>query len=139
LSNGSRLAPSRFFGGVRRCHLRERGVEVEQLDEPWARLSLGDAGPGEHERHAGAAFVEVLLEPESVLAGEVAVVAPEHHDRVVAQAQPVERVEDAAELRVHERDRGVVARLASRVLASSMPKLGHGEVLASASAGTLFA
>jgi hypothetical protein len=38
------------------------------------------------------------------------VVAPEHHDRVVRQPQPVEGVEDAAELRVHERDRRVVRR-----------------------------
>jgi hypothetical protein len=60
------------------------------------------------QRHAGALFKEAHLLPQAVLAHVVAVVAGEDDDRVVGQAQPVERVDHAADLRVHEADAGVV-------------------------------
>jgi hypothetical protein len=54
------------------------------------------------ERDPGRLFEATLLEPQAVLAQVIAVVAPEHDDRVVAQPQPVHGVEDAPNLRIHK-------------------------------------
>ena len=67
------------------------------------------AGGGDDQRHAGRFLEQALLLPQAVvLAQVVAVVAVEDDDRLVRQLQPVEGVEQLADLRVHERDRGVI-------------------------------
>ena len=60
------------------------------------------------QRHAATALEERVLVPPVPLVVVIAVVADEDDQRVVPELEPVERVEHAADLRVHEGDAGVV-------------------------------
>ena len=90
-----------------------------------ARPLAGDPGAGHHQRRARRALEQHLLHPLPVLAEQVAVIAHEDDDRVVGEAEAIERVEQPADLGVEEGDRGVVGAddFALRLLAST-PQLG---------------
>ena len=87
----------------------EGGVEVDQLGEGGAGLAGGfHAGHGDDERHAGAAFKEVTLLPQAVVAEVIAVVAEEHDDGVIVELEFFQAIEHAAEAGVHQGGGGVI-------------------------------
>jgi len=88
----------------------KRGVDVHELREGIGALAgCLEAGDRDQQRRVGVVFHVAVLAPPGVLAELPAVVAPQDNDRLVRQAQPVEFVEDATQLRVHVADGGVVA------------------------------
>ena len=108
MSCGTRLRPSRSRARRQPAQFDERGIDVEQLGGLRAALAGLDARSGEDQRHAGAAVPERVLAGDAFFAQVPAVVAPDDDDRVVGQAGFVERVEHAADLRVHEARAGQV-------------------------------
>src|SRR5690606_19300935 len=79
--------------------------------------------PAHEERQSQEVLVvERALVEETVLAKEMAVVGAEHDDRVVGDPQPVQRVQDLANLVVHEAGHAIVDRhvLAELVLVDEM-------------------
>jgi hypothetical protein len=63
---------------------------------------------GDDQRHTGTLFKQAHLLPEAVLSQVVTVIAREDDDRVVGQVESLECIEDASDLRVHERDTGEI-------------------------------
>ena len=79
--------------------IAEGGIDVHQLYER-ARLAVAHGLTGRRKDKRGARIqLEVrVLAPAAVLAQFPAVVAPHNHDRLLAQAQPVQFVQQAADL-----------------------------------------
>ena len=100
------------------AEFEQRRINVEQLHGLTAPRGRRHARPGKDERHARRAFPQRVLARDAFLAEVPAVVAPEHDDRVPAAARGIERVEHAADLRVHK------AR-AREVGAHERPPLAH--------------
>ncbi len=86
----------------------QRGIEVEQLHKRARLHAAGSPRSRNHEGHAGIPLKKARLLPESVIGQVIAMVAGEHHDRVVPEAEAVERVQHDAHLRVHVGRRRVV-------------------------------
>ena len=111
--SGTRLRPWRLGRGRRRRAGREgsaRGRPARPCSSTCR--SVGQmARPAHEQGDAHGRLVEaVLLEP-AVLAEHVSVVAEVDDDRIVGLTRVVERVEDAADLVVEERERRVIRRL----------------------------
>ena len=108
------------FEPVRQRQVRQLGERREDVHEFHQRLGglAGGfhAGRGDDQRRVRRALVVVVLAaPPTVLAHVVAMIAPEHDDRVLAQPELVEFREHAADARIHIADRreiGVQALLA---------------------------
>ena len=93
--------------GRQAAEIGNRGVEVDQLGDAFARLPVGLAVRiADDEGHAGRIFVEGAFLPEAVLTEVVAVVADEDDDGVLIEALLLQFREHEAELRVHEGHRG---------------------------------
>ena len=108
-SIGTRLWPWRLLGGFTPHSSASVGNRSTCADRRLRDAALRrDAGRDDQQRHAGALLEQAHLLPQAVLAHVVAVVAGEDDDRVVGQPEPIERVDDAADLRVHEADAGVI-------------------------------
>ena len=106
------------------AQLGERREQVDVRDRAiWRRRPSLPRRGDDQQRHAGTLLEQAHLLPQAVLAHVIAVVAGEDDDRVVGQAEPVERVDDAADLRVHEADAGVVClpALAAEVVGQLRP------------------
>ena len=87
----------------------ERGVNVERLDNRRRRASVArQPGRADDEGHPRADLVIRRFAPDAVFAEVPAVIAPEHHDGVVAEAERVELREDASDLGVDEAHAGRV-------------------------------
>src|SRR5437763_1761736 len=82
------------------------GEEIDELHQP-RRDGRHAAGRRDEQRDAGGFLEETHLVPEAaVLAEMVAVIAVEDDDRAVPEFQAIQRVEEDADLRVHEADAG---------------------------------
>ena len=102
-------APVELVFGLRNpAQVAQRGIKVHEL-----RQRGGFAGffPGnaDDERHARRRVHQIVFPDEAVFAQIPAVVAQQHDDRAVRQAERVERVEHFPDLRVDVAEAGVVA------------------------------
>lgn len=83
---------------------RERFVQVHEFHRSGTDLAVPlRSRVVNDERHPARVLEQAHLLPQPMFAEVVAVVADEHHDRLVRELQPFEGVEDAADLCVHER------------------------------------
>ena len=99
----------------------ERGIDIDQFDDRFAGASRPwHAGFGNDERHARVGFEVGELADERVFADLIAVVAPEHDDRVAGKIETIEFVEDFSDLRVEITDRG-------KISVAEMPDGGGGQ------------
>ncbi len=104
--------------------LEEARGEVDETLQVGRDAALRNLTRPAHEERQSQEIlvVERALVEETVLAKEMAVVGAEHDDRVVGDPQPVQRVQDLADLVVHEAGHAVVDRhvLAELVLVDEM-------------------
>jgi hypothetical protein len=91
----------------------DRGGEIDPLHQLRATSPGGERGrPAEQQRDADCLLVHHrALEHELVVAEHLPVIAGEDDQRVLAEPLPVQRVEDAPDLVVHQRHHRVVRRL----------------------------
>jgi len=93
------------------AEIGEGGIEVHELDRARGNADDFCFWQGYDEGDTSGFFKEQLFLPLAVLAKTPAVVAPEENDGVVAELQAIERVEDFADLGIHEADAGEVGAL----------------------------
>ena len=95
--------------------LAEGRVDIHELHQRLRMTSGGLLAGGTADQRRVRVVLEVgVLAPRPVLAQLPAVVAPQHNHRLLAQAQPVELLQDAPELGIHVADAGIVAVLERR-------------------------
>jgi hypothetical protein len=89
--------------------IRERWVEIDELDDALRRLPVRAHTRGRDDKWGSSgAFEQHLLHPLAALAEKIAVIADKDHNRVLAQPQPIERVEDPSDVGIEEADRRVI-------------------------------
>src|SRR5207248_2493302 len=86
------------------------GEQISQVALRGASLAGRNAGAGDDERHVDRVLIHILLADEPMAANRQAMVSREDDNRVVALAALSQRAENAANLLVHVRDDGVIAR-----------------------------
>ena len=110
VEHGAEIGAVEIGGAGETAEGGKRRVDIDHFHEGLGGAAVGlGAGGGNDERHAGAALEETLFLPETVVAEVVAVVAGENDHGVLREAEAVEGVDDAAELRVHEGDGAVIS------------------------------
>ena len=116
------------------AHFKQGGHEIIVAHHGLADHALGDVPrPGKDARHLDAGFIHVhgigavALAHDAVMAHVAAVIAGEHDHRAVQQAVGLQPVEDAAHVRIHGRDRRVIAALA--LAAVGQPGFADGRVI----------
>ena len=67
------------------------------------------------QRHAQRLLEERFLAPQAAIAQMKAVIAHEHDDGVLPEVEPVERLQDEADVGIGERDAGEIGRDALRL------------------------
>ena len=97
-----------MLGPLRAGEIERGGHDVLQVDRGIAFCALGHAGAGDEEGHTHAVVVHVLLSKQAVMAHGEPVVRGEEDPRVVGLSAGIERIEDAADLRVEMRDERVI-------------------------------
>src|SRR5207248_8656673 len=113
----------RFAAALDATRLEKRRVEINTADRHIATLTgFRDAGPLDEKRHADTAFVEVAFaisqrrvdrrrRVRPLADAQAAVVRGEDDDRLIAQLQVIQLLENAADALVHALDHGGVDRI----------------------------
>ena len=91
------------FGGRKLEKIGAGGKEIDELDEGGGAAGF-EARRADDERNPHHFFVQVHLLPESVFAKMIAVISGEDDPGGITQSQPLQLVDDAPELLVHEGD-----------------------------------
>src|SRR5258706_1910437 len=95
------------------AQISEGRIKVHKLYGALAGFAVAaGSGRDDDQRDAGGVLKEALLHPKAMFTEMVAVVAPEHDDRIVPKFEPAHGVNEAPDLRVHEGDGGVIGLLA---------------------------
>ncbi len=93
------------------CQFADGWHQIDQFDDLVADRTGGrQSRHADDHRHPRGLLEQRVLRPMPVFAQVESVVGEEDHDRVVGQAQFVQRVEYEPKLRIEERDAGVVGR-----------------------------
>ena len=104
-------------------------IEIDELGKAGGHATVARrARRGNHERHARALLEQAGLLPQAVIAQVVAMVAGEDDDRAIREPQSIERLQDHADLCVHQARGCAVGpnRLAlARVIQSCLPPRVH--------------
>ena len=106
--DGGHAPPLDPLGDLDAGQVADRRIEVAEVDLGAPALPLGEARPGDDQGHADGVLVHVLLAVQAVAADRQPLVAREDDDRVVRLAGLLQGGQDAADLRVHVRDHGIV-------------------------------
>ena len=103
------------------CQGGERGIEVQEFDDPLCRSPWRDARTGNDQGDPRRPFEQCLLHPLPVLPQVIAMIADKDDDRVVGQVKPIECVQEPADIRIQKTDGRVVRpdALALRLLADA--------------------
>ncbi len=88
--------------------LAQCGEDVEQVAHRVGPPAFRHSRAGDHQRRPHRVVIEILLAKEAVAADRQAMVAGKDDERALVLAARPQRIEDAADLRVEERDRGVI-------------------------------